>query len=124
MSNNEVSSYCFQKSSLMINTFRVVRTVFFIFWVSHSCFSQSDTETEKQEVSCERIQTRRQIEIKRVLLKSCRIDLTTTISSAGYVFTDPDETVNEVYADGNLNIKFLPLRIHETYPNLLTMSFW
>lgn len=86
--------------------------------------TETETETEKKEVSCERVQTRRQIEMKRVLLKSCRIDLTTAIYSPDFVFANPDETISEIYADGNLNIKYLPLNIFEAYPNLLAISFW
>jgi Leucine-rich repeat (LRR) protein len=62
--------------------------------------------------------------MKRVLLKSCRIDLETGIDASDFAFTTPDETITEIYADGNLNLKYLPLNIYEIYPNMIGISFW
>lgn len=48
----------------------------------------------------------------------------TGIDASDFAFTTPDETITEIYADGNLNLKYLPLNIYEIYPNMIGISFW
>lgn len=57
-------------------------------------------------------------------MKTCRIDLKTTIDNIETVFVDADETINEIFADGNMNIKYVPPNIYRTYPNLISLSFY
>ena len=52
------------------------------------------------------------------------MDVTTIIDSTDFVYGEADITITEIYSDGNLNLKYLPLNPFEKYPNLLSMSFW
>ena len=75
-------------------------------------------------MECEKTQTRRVNDVKRILLKTCRMDLTTVIDSTDFSYGKADEAITEIYTDGNLNIRYLPLNPNENYPNLISMSFW
>lgn len=60
----------------------------------------------------------------KILLKTCRIDVKTVIDTEDVFFEKSDENLNEIYADSNHNINFLPKNIYEKYPNLISMSIW
>lgn len=76
-----------------------------------------------KEVNCESVQTRRVNEMKKILLKTCRMDETTVIDSDDFVFQKTDETINEVYTDYNFLIQYLPRNMYEQYPKLVSIRY-
>jgi hypothetical protein len=75
-----------------------------------------------QDVDCEETQTRKAA--SGVLIKSCRMDGVTVISSNDVSFTpEADEEMTEIYGDFNHKINHLPNNISEKFPMLISLSF-
>jgi hypothetical protein len=77
-----------------------------------------------QQVGCEDVESRRIEDIGDELLRSCRMDEITVIDSADFTFSsDVDGEMSEIFATLNSKIEYLPIKIYEKFPNLLSLSF-
>jgi Leucine-rich repeat (LRR) protein len=80
--------------------------------------------TKAQQVECEEIQTRRINDIGDELLKGCRMDEITVIDSADLTLvSEYDEGVTEMFGTLNKKIEFLPTKIYEKFPRLISLIF-
>lgn len=107
-----------QFSSFSIFNFRRCFLQIFIFILR--CLELINT----QQISCESVTTCTVNDIPD-LTQSCRIDSSTIINSDNFTFaSEVEEYIPEIFADENQEIQYLPNRIYEKFPNLLSLSIW
>lgn len=102
------------KVNKFINKILVVRKLFAVFWfVVEVCWTMNASQ-----ISCEGVDFPSWLgdndEVKRCLMQK-----TTTIDSEGITISSKDESMRRLNFYQNKQIKYLPVEVFESFPNLL-----
>lgn len=89
------------------------RKIFAVFWfiVVEICLAENALQLPCENVSVHNFKTH--------TTKKCMMQETTSIYSEGVTILQKDATMTALYFRGNENIRFLPVQVSDSFPNLL-----
>lgn len=114
---NEVSWAKTLNESVHWECFLKNRKIFVLILLGAICLSA--TQTTAREVACEKIENRSWFD---TLKRTCFMNQGTVIDTPDTMIIPFDQSVLGLWLNNNKNIKFLPRKIHQSFPDLVGFS--